>query len=117
MPHFSGMPFARKGKEEKNKGCMLAHYGYKDASGDFFITIDTDRCNGCGDCISVCPTHVFQVLDKDPNDPMRDDPVAVVAVEKKKKLKYECSPCKPLITRPPLACMEACKAGAISHSW
>ena len=27
---------------------MLANYGYKDASGDFFITIDTDKCDGCG---------------------------------------------------------------------
>jgi hypothetical protein len=27
---------------------MLPNYGYKDASGDFFVTIDTDKCDGCG---------------------------------------------------------------------
>ena len=96
---------------------MLANYGYKDASGDFFITIDTDKCDGCGDCVTACPVGVFEVLDEDPNDPMRDGPVAVVVADKKKKLKYECGACKPASDRPPLPCVEACKAEAISHSW
>ena len=98
---------------------MLANYGYKDASGDFFITIDTDKCDGCGDCVTACPEDVFEVVDEDPNDPLRDEdePVAMVADEKKKKLKYECNPCKPPSNRPPLPCEEACKTRAISHSW
>ena len=96
---------------------MLANYGYKDASGDFFITIDTDRCDGCGDCVRACPAELFQVVDQDPNDPLRDEPVALVVAEKKKKLKYECGPCKPASDRAPLPCVEACKAEAISHSW
>lgn len=96
---------------------MLANYGYKDASGDFFITIDTERCNGCGDCVEACPAEVFEVVDEDPNDPMREEPVAMVSLSKKKKLKYECNPCKPTAQRPPLPCVAACKSGAISHSW
>jgi Fe-S-cluster-containing hydrogenase component 2 len=96
---------------------MLANYGYKDASGDFFITLDTELCNGCGDCAVACPSRVFVVVEEDPNDPMREGPVAMVAEDKKKKLKYECSPCKLTADRPPLPCMQACKAGAISHSW
>jgi len=96
---------------------MLANYGYKDASGDFFITIDTDKCNGCGDCATACPAGVFEVVDEDPNDPFREDPVALVADDKKKKLKYECNPCKPLSNRPRLPCEKACEAVAISHSW
>jgi ferredoxin len=44
---------------------MLANYGYMDASGDFFITIDTDKCNGCGDCVTACPADVFAVLDEE----------------------------------------------------
>ena len=96
---------------------MLANYGYKDASGDFFITIDTDNCDGCADCVTACPVDVFEVVDEDPNDPLREEPVAIVADNKKKKLKYECNPCKPLSDRPPLPCVEACQTSAISHSW
>jgi ferredoxin len=96
---------------------MLANYGYKDASGDFYIAIDTGLCNGCGICVGACPANVFVVVHEDPNDPMREEPVAMVAADKKNKLKYECNPCKPAANRSPLPCVEACKAGAISHSW
>ena len=95
---------------------MLANYGYKDASGDFFITINTDRCDGCGECVGACPAHIFEILDEDPNDPLRDGPVAAVVNGKRKTLKYECNPCKPA-SKTPLPCVEACGTGAISHSW
>lgn len=95
---------------------MLANYGYKDGSGDFFITIDTDKCDGCGDCVTACPNDVFEVVDEDPNDPLREEPVAIVSDLKKKKIKYECGPCKPT-SKPPLPCVEACKVRAIVHSW
>lgn len=96
---------------------MLANYGYSDGSGSYFITIDTDKCEGCGDCVNACPAGLFEVLDEDPNDPLRDDPVAAIDPQKKKKLRYECNPCKPQGNRPPLPCVEACRTGAISHSW
>jgi len=101
---------------------MLANYGYQDGSGEYFIgeyfiTIDTEKCNGCGDCEGTCPAKVFEVVEEDPNDPMREEPVVVVAADKRRKLKYECNPCKPSVHRPLLPCVQACKAGAISHSW
>ncbi len=96
---------------------MLANYGYKDGSGEFFITIDTDKCDGCGECVSACPSSCFEVLDEDPNDPLREEPVAVVGEAQRKKLKYACAQCKPASDRPPLPCVEACSPGAISHSW
>ena len=96
---------------------MIANYGYKDASGVFFITIDTDQCNGCGDRVSACPMNVFEVVDEDLNDPMREEPVALVSSDKKNKLKYECTSCKPSLDRRPLPCIEAFKVDAISHTW
>jgi ferredoxin len=96
---------------------MLANYGYSDGSGNYFITIDTDKCTGCGDCVSVCPAEIFVVVEEDPNDPMNDQPVAMCRPDKKKKVKYECGPCKPSTDRPPLPCVQICHAEAISHSW
>lgn len=96
---------------------MQANYGYSDGSGNYFITIDTDKCDGCGDCVGACPAGVFEAPAEDPNDPLREDPLAVVRDEKKNKLKYECAPCKPAADRPPLPCVAACGTAAISHSW
>jgi len=96
---------------------MFANYGYSDGSGNYFITIDTEKCNGCGDCVTACPVSIFAVVDEDPNDPLNEEPVAVVVAEKKKKLKHECGPCKPPWGRPALPCVVACAQGAISHSW
>jgi NAD-dependent dihydropyrimidine dehydrogenase PreA subunit len=95
---------------------MIANYGYKDGSGDFFITIDTDQCDGCGACVSACPGQCFSV-GEDPNDPLREEPVAIVADSARKKLKFTCGPCKPVSDRPALPCVAACPGNAISHSW
>jgi ferredoxin len=95
---------------------MKANYGYKDGSGDSFITIDTDLCDGCGACVTACPAAVFEV-GEDENDPLNDRPVASVAKGQRKKTKYACGPCKPVANRPPLPYRAACKPGAIEHNW
>ncbi len=95
---------------------MIANYGYKDGSGDYFITIDTGRCDGCGECIPACPGGCFQV-GEDPNDPLREEPAAIVTESVRNRIKYVCAPCKPSIGRPPLPCVTACPGNAISHSW
>jgi len=95
---------------------MKANYGYKDGSGDFFIMIDTDKCDGCNDCVTACPAGVLE-CGEDQIDPLRDDPVAFVSDAQRKKIKYACAPCKPDQDRPPLPCVAACRPGAIEHSW
>ena len=95
---------------------MQAYYGYKDGSGDYFITIDTDKCDGCGDCVPACPAAVLELAD-DPHDPFREEPVAIVGEAERNKIKYACAPCKPHGDRPPLPCITACPLDAISHSW
>jgi len=95
---------------------MLANYGYKDGSGEYFITIDTDKCNGCGKCVEACPGKVLAV-GEDQNDPLNEDEVAFVVDEERKKIKYTCGPCKPVSSRPVLPCVAACEPGAITHSW
>ena len=109
----------QKREENNYKECgeiMIAHYGYKDGSGDWFIIIDTDKCDGCGKCVEACPNGVLQV-GPDEADPLRDEPVASVTDTERKKLKYTCAPCKFTSGARQLPCVLACEAGAISHSW
>lgn len=93
---------------------MLAHYGYSDAEGDFFITVDTGKCAGCPGmpCIAACPAGVF-LTEEDPYGDM----AATVDPAKKNSLKYLCSPCKPPGSAAPPPCIAACPLRAISQSW
>jgi Fe-S-cluster-containing hydrogenase component 2 len=93
---------------------MKANYGYMDGSGEFYITIDTDLCIECAEhmCVGACPAGLFEIIDDD-----YDDRVAAIKEEHRKKIKYDCGPCKPVSDRPELPCVAACSPGAISHSW
>jgi len=94
---------------------MLAHYGFKDGSGDWFLAVDTDKCNGCGKCVEVCPANVLEIGD-DEYDPFREEPVAKVREEERKKIRYSCAPCRPGYGEKSAPCAAACKPKAISHS-
>ena len=93
---------------------MIVQYGYMDGSGQYFISIDTDKCATCSEygCIQACPQSVFEIITDD-----YDDRVCAVHEEHRKSLKYVCSPCKPVGGWRTLACLQACTAGAIQHSW
>ena len=93
---------------------MIGNYGYKDGSGEYFITIDTDKCTGCEACVEACPYGVMGV-GEDENDPLSDDIVAFVTDDQRKKIKYTCGPCKGEGATEP--CIAACEPGAITHSW
>ena len=97
---------------------MEANYGYKDGSGDFFITIDTDKCDGCGDCVTACPADVL-VLVEDEFDIDAENDMCAVDKDQAKKIKYSCGPCKPAsgFAMSDLPCVAACAPGAIAHSW
>lgn len=94
---------------------MLAHYGYKDGAGEFYITIDTDKCTECSahGCVEACPAQVLEIITDD-----WDDVVAKVKDAERQKIKYTCGPCKPNGYNPDeLPCRKACPGGAITHSW
>jgi Fe-S-cluster-containing hydrogenase component 2 len=91
---------------------VIIHYGYKDGSGEYFISIDTEKCDGCGACVEVCPPGVLEI--KTMMIDLDDVIVAAVTEEHRKKIKYSCAPCKPE-QKPP--CVEACNRAAIVHAW
>jgi Fe-S-cluster-containing hydrogenase component 2 len=95
---------------------MLATYGYADASGEFFITIDTDKCDGCRKCVEACPAGVFETA-LDENDPLSDQIVAKIAESERRRIKYTCGPCKPTSGARNLPCEQVCVYRAIVHSW
>ncbi len=93
---------------------MKANYGYMDGSGEYYITIDTDKCVECSHraCVEGCPKGMFQIFTDD-----YDDEVVEIKEEFRKKIKYDCADCKPTTDRPPLPCQVACTPSAIEHSW
>ncbi len=95
---------------------MQANFGYKDGSGEFYITLDTDQCNGCGLCVPACPVHILELADNE-YDPLAAGQIVIVKHANRKTIKYDCGPCKPPRGARLLPCVNACKPAALSHSW
>jgi len=86
---------------------VIANYGYQDASGAYYITIDSDRCNGCNECAQMCPQGILEIFTDD-----FDNIVARVKQELINRLGYICeaSGCN-------YKCQKVCLNNAIKHSW
>lgn len=95
------------------------NYGYKDGAGTWFITIDTDACDGCGDCVDVCPADMWELQEDEFAIMGGDEDVAVIKEEHRKSVRYDCSPCKSPSGDGDSTgeCVEACHVDAIEFSW
>ena len=89
------------------------HYGYTDGSGEYYITIDTDKCCGCGKCVQKCPRSALQLETIFIN--LEDKTVASVKDEHRRKIKYICTSCKPENNNAP--CVIACEFKALNCTW
>ena len=94
---------------------MRASFGFKDGSGDWFLFLDLDKCNGCGDCVPTCPAKLFEVGENE-YDPFSEDPVARIKESERKKIRYSCAPCQPGYGAQLPPCVAVCEPAAISHS-
>jgi ferredoxin len=92
---------------------VITYYGYQDGSGEYYIVIDAEKCNSCGECAENCPQDVLKMetifID------LEDKLVAAVTEEHRKKIRYTCSPCQPEIGIVP--CVKACNQKAIKYIW
>lgn len=95
---------------------MIAHFGFQDASGDYFIAIDLDACTGCGDCASMCPSQILEMV-ANPFDPLDERVVAVIRPGQERRLRLCCAACKTPARAGKPSCLAACSARAIRHSW
>jgi ferredoxin len=93
---------------------LIAHYGYRDGSGEYYITIDTDRCIECEGrwCVAACPEDLFVIEIDD-----YDDEVATILESARKSLRERCTDCKAPGAPAPVPCVAACRPDAVSHSW
>ena len=70
---------------------MIANYGYSDGSGTYYITVDSDKCDGCGKCVKVCPPKIL-LVEENRFDPIDGGMIAAVKEDQRKKIKYSCMP-------------------------
>jgi predicted CoA-substrate-specific enzyme activase len=92
---------------------MKTHqYGYSDGTGEYFITIDTDLCDGCGECITICPAGVL-TIGKDDDGQLK----CKVRDEVRKKLALLCPGFQTCSSGHKVNCHSVCQKNAIHHSW
>jgi len=98
------------GKETRKEAKI--QYGYNDGTGDYFITIDLGKCDGCGKCVSACPASVFEVVHEDGREPK-----AGVAETARKRLSILCPGYRLCSSNHEINCRSVCQHGAISLTW
>ena len=91
---------------------MIAQYGYADGSGEYYIIIDTDKCDGCEECVKVCPQEVFEIALDD-----YDKAVARVKEDVIKSIHYICLGDHRRCANEENNCHTVCPQDAISHTW
>ncbi|OGO05822.1 MAG: hypothetical protein A2Y60_06075 [Chloroflexi bacterium RBG_13_54_9] len=91
---------------------MQAFYGYDDASGAYFITIDTEKCDGCGLCVTACRENVLEVAEDD-----YGKAVAKVKDDVVSRVGYVCPGFEQGCSKRETSCHSVCHRKAISHTW
>jgi predicted CoA-substrate-specific enzyme activase len=97
-----------KGRKED----MKIAYGYSDGTGEYYLTVDTGKCDGCGKCVPACPTAVLEVGTND-----QGQPKARVKETVRKKLHLTCPGYKTCSAANQVNCHSACPNDALSHTW
>jgi len=87
-------------------------YGYNDATGDYYITIDSGKCDGCGECVSACPSGIYEINTDD-----NGRASAVVHESVRKKLSIFCPGAGKCNGKEKGNCQTVCPGQAITLSW
>ncbi len=98
------------GRETGGNG--KTQYGYNDATGDYFITIDSGKCDGCGECATACPSGIFEIITENGQQPK-----AVVKESVRKKLSIICPGYDSCNGKVRTNCQKTCPNDAVILSW
>jgi NAD-dependent dihydropyrimidine dehydrogenase PreA subunit len=113
-PQIIGALGAALFAEERLKGVEIAgmkvNYGYSDGTGDYFITIDTSTCDGCAECVKVCPSGLYVIASDEGGKPR-----AAIKEDLRKKIAIKCPGLKNCGQAQ--NCHTVCAKNAITHSW
>jgi NAD-dependent dihydropyrimidine dehydrogenase PreA subunit len=105
--------YAREKYTGKETGSdTRTQYGYNDATGDYYITIDSGKCDGCGECVSACPSSIYEINTDDAGKAL-----AVVKESTRKKLSILCSGAGNCNGKEKGNCQAVCPGQAITLSW
>jgi Fe-S-cluster-containing dehydrogenase component len=94
---------------------MIAYYGYEDATGSYYLSIDDEKCSTCSDkkCLVACTQDVFVACEDDWDNEIVQVGESVVHV-----LRACCDICKQQgADKLDLPCLKACEKSAIRFSW
>lgn len=98
------------GKEATEK--LKINYGYSDGNGDYFITIDVGRCDGCSECLPACPSAIFEMIQDDDSQPK-----ASVVESARNQLDILCPGFHTCQRDLKVNCHSVCQKEAITHTW
>ncbi|HEY95932.1 MAG TPA: 4Fe-4S dicluster domain-containing protein [Dehalococcoidia bacterium] len=87
-------------------------YGYNDATGDYYITINSVKCDGCGECITACPSSIYEIASDE-----NGRSVAMVKETLRKKLSILCPGVGNCNGREKGNCQAVCPGQALTISW
>ena len=91
---------------------MIAYYGYEDGSGEYYICIDSAKCDGCAKCIQQCPQKILEMTTI--MIELENEEVAAVKEKFRREIKYVCASCDHKNKTP---CVLSCLRGAITTIW
>ncbi|MFH1646457.1 MAG: 4Fe-4S binding protein [Chloroflexota bacterium] len=76
------------------------------------MTIDMEKCDGCGECVSACPASIFEMIQEDSRQPK-----ARVVETARKRLSLLCPGYTSCRSNHNGNCRTVCRGDAISLSW
>jgi predicted CoA-substrate-specific enzyme activase len=91
---------------------MKISYGYSDGTGEYYIIVDTGKCDGCGKCAQVCPASILEI-----KRDSQGQPLAMVKESVRKKIHLTCPGYKVCSADHSVNCRSVCTGQAISLSW